>query len=89
MLEPMIEELIEKRDEYRYKVGNIVDDDVPVSETEDDNLIISEEGDIPSFEFEPSNHVDLIEGVDGAEFQTCFRNFRFPFLLFKGRYGVP
>jgi seryl-tRNA synthetase len=71
MLEPMIEEFIEKRDEYRYKVGNIVDDDVPVSETEEDNLIISEVGDLPSFEFEPSNHVDLIEGVDGAEFKRA------------------
>lgn len=70
-LEPMISEFIEKRDEYRYKVGNIVDNDVPVSETEDENLIISEEGEIPSFNFEPSNHVDLIEGVDGAEFKRA------------------
>jgi seryl-tRNA synthetase len=70
-LEPRIGEFIEKRDEYRYKVGNIVDDDVPVSETEEDNLLISEEGKIPSFNFEPSNHVDLIEGVNGAEFKRA------------------
>ena len=70
-IEPQISEFIEKRDEYRYKVGNIVDIDVPVSETEDDNLIISEEGKIPSFNFEPSNHVDLIEGIDGAEFKRA------------------
>jgi seryl-tRNA synthetase len=70
-LEPMIGEFIEKRDEYRYKVGNIVDYDVPISETEEDNLVISEVGKIPSFEFEPSNHVDLIEGVDGAEFKRA------------------
>ena len=67
----MIGEFIEKRDEYRYKVGNIVDNDVPISETEEDNLIISEVGKIPTFEFEPSNHVDLIEGVDGAEFKRA------------------
>ena len=71
MLEPQISEFIEKRDQYRYKVGNIVDEDVPVSETEEDNLLISEEGIIPSFNFEPSNHVDLIEGVDGAEFKSA------------------
>lgn len=70
-LEPMIAEFISKRDEYRYKVGNIVDDDVPISETEDDNLIISEEGKIPNFNFKPSNHVDLIEGIDGAEFKRA------------------
>jgi len=71
MLEPQISEFIEKRDQYRYKVGNIVDEDVPVSETEEDNLLITEEGIIPSFNFEPSNHVDLIEGVDGAEFKSA------------------
>ena len=70
-LEPKISEFIEKRDEYRYKVGNIVDEDVPVSENEEDNLLISEEGLIPSFNFAPSNHVDLIEGIDGAEFKKA------------------
>ena len=71
ILEPQIAEFIEKRDQYRYKVGNIVGEEVPVSETEEDNLLISEEGLIPSFNFEPSNHVDLIEGVDGAEFKNA------------------
>ncbi len=70
-LEPRIGEFIEKRDEYRYKVGNIIDDDVPVSDNEEDNLLISQEGEIPSFNFEPSNHVDLIEGIDGAEFKRA------------------
>jgi len=70
-LEPMINEFIVKRDEHRYKVGNIVDDDVPISDTEDDNLIISKEGEIPVFNFKPSNHVDLIEGIDGAEFKRA------------------
>jgi seryl-tRNA synthetase len=70
-LEPKIAEFIEKRDEYRYKIGNIVDEDVPISENEEDNLLISEEGLIPSFNFTPSNHVDLIEGIDGAEFKKA------------------
>jgi seryl-tRNA synthetase len=70
-LQPQIEEFIEKRDQYRYKIGNIIDADVPVSETEEDNLIISKKGIIPSFNFEPSNHVDLIESIDGAEFKKA------------------
>jgi seryl-tRNA synthetase len=70
-LEPKIAEFIEKRDVYRYKIGNIVDDEVPISEKEEDNLLISEEGLIPSFNFTPSNHVDLIEGIDGAEFKKA------------------
>lgn len=70
-LEPKISEYIEARDEFRYKVGNILESDVPVSETEEDNLIIDEFGDIPSFSFEPANHVDLIETIDGAEFKRA------------------
>lgn len=70
-LEPKIAEFIKKRDKYRYKIGNIVDEDVPVSENEEDNLLISKEGLIPSFNFATSNHVDLIEGIDGAEFKKA------------------
>ncbi len=70
-LEPQISEFIERRDEFRYKVGNIIDADVPVSETEEDNLILSKTGELPSFLFEPANHVDLIENIDGAEFKRA------------------
>lgn len=70
-LEPQISDFIKKRDEFRYKVGNIIDDDVPISETEEDNLVLSEVGNIPSFSFKPANHVDLIEIIDGAEFKRA------------------
>ncbi len=70
-LEPKIEEYEQLRDEYRYKVGNIIDDEVPVSDTEDDNVIVKKEGTIPSFDFTPLNHVDLIEKIDGADTETA------------------
>ena len=70
-LEPQIEEYIKLRDEFRYKIGNILDVDVPISETEEDNIIIREVGDLPNFSFKPDNHVDLIEGIDGAEFKRA------------------
>lgn len=70
-LEPQIEEFIQKRDEYRYKVGNIVDETVPVSETEEDNEIIRKNGVIPSFSFKPQSHVDLIESIDGADIKRA------------------
>ncbi len=70
-LEPKIDEYITLRDEYRYKVGNIIDDEVPISDTEDDNAIIKKEGTIPSFDFTPLNHVDLIEKIDGADTETA------------------
>lgn len=70
-LEPKIEEYIKIRDDYRYKVGNIIDEEVPISDTEDDNLIIKEEGTRKSFDFTPLNHVDLIQKIDGADTETA------------------
>lgn len=70
-LEPKIEEYEKFRDEYRYKVGNIIDEKVPISDTEDDNQIIKTYGEKPDFEFDALNHVDLIEKIDGADLQTA------------------
>ena len=70
-LGPKIEEYKKLREEYRYKVGNIIDEDVPISDTEDDNTIVRKVGELPSFDFEPLNHVDLIEKIDGADIETA------------------
>ena len=65
------EEYLKLRDDYRYKVGNIIDEDVPVSDTEDDNVVVKTYGEIKDFGFEPLNHVDLIEKIDGADLETA------------------
>ena len=70
-LGPKIEEYKQLREDYRYKVGNIIDEDVPISDTEDDNLIVRTVGEFPEFDFEPLNHVDLIEKIDGADIETA------------------
>ena len=70
-LGPKIEEYKKLREEYRYKVGNIIDEDVPISDTEDDNTIVRTYGDKPTFDFKPLNHVDLIEKIDGADIETA------------------
>ena len=70
-LEPKIEEYKQKRDEYRYKVGNIIDEDVPISDTEDDNVILREVGTIPKFNFQAKNHIDLVEAIEGADIETA------------------
>ena len=64
-------EYLELRDDYRYKVGNVIDEDVPISDTEDDNVIVRKVGDLPEFDFEALNHVDLIEKIDGADLETA------------------
>ena len=51
-------ECLKLRDDFRYKVGNIIDDDVPISDTEDDNEVVRTHGDIKEFDFKPLNHIE-------------------------------
>ncbi len=66
-LEPKIEEYKQQRDVYRYKIGNIINDKVPISDTEEDNKEIRKYGELPKFDFPALNHVDLIKKIDGAD----------------------
>lgn len=66
ILEPQIQEFLKKREDYRYKIGNLLDESVPLSESEDDNLILREVGKPPSFDYKPCSHVNLIHSVDGV-----------------------
>jgi seryl-tRNA synthetase len=70
-LGPQIDDFLQKRDQYRYEVGNLLDESVPLSESEEDNLILREVGELPSFNFEPFNHVDLIRSVDGVNMEKA------------------
>ena len=60
-------EFFEQREKYRYIVGNILHESVPIAESEEDNQIIREVGRLPNFNFSPLNHVQLIETIDGAD----------------------
>ncbi|MFX1393735.1 MAG: serine--tRNA ligase [Promethearchaeota archaeon] len=57
----------EEREKYRYVVGNIIHETVPIAETEEGNEIVRSMGRITKFEFKPLNHVELIEIIDGAD----------------------
>lgn len=69
-----VEELLKKRDEYRYKVGNILTDDVPIAEDEEGDVTVRTFGDISKFDsytYKLRNHVELVESVDGADTKTA------------------
>lgn len=70
-LEPLVNEYQEQRDLYRYKVGNILMDDVPIAENEEGDEIIRRFGDIPKFPFVPLNHVELVNKIDGVELEKA------------------
>ncbi len=66
-LEELKEDYLEKREKYRYMVGNILHESVPIGKTEEENEIVRIVGKIPKFDFIPISHVDLISKIDGAD----------------------
>jgi len=66
-MQKLKDEYYELREKFRYKVGNILHESVPVGESEENNEIISVKGELPNFTFKPKSHVDLVELIDGAD----------------------
>lgn len=66
-LEKKENEYLEEREKYRYIVGNIIHESVPVGETEDSNEILRTYKKPPKFDFDPLSHVDLVSLIDGAD----------------------
>jgi len=83
-LEIKAEEFLDKREEYRYIVGNILHESVPIGETEDQNKIIREGGKVSEFDFKPTSHVDLIEIIDGADTKKASQVVGSRFYYLKG-----
>ncbi len=86
MLEDRTKELLQKRDEYRYKVGNILHESVPVAETEEGNVVVRKWGEPKEFDFAPKSHADLIESLKIADVEKASKitGARFYFLKGKG-----
>ncbi|MCD6547505.1 MAG: serine--tRNA ligase [Nanoarchaeota archaeon] len=71
ILEEKAREFLRKRDEYRYKVGNILHESVPIAKTEEGNVTVRKWGEIPKFDFTPKSHADLVIDLDIADIQRA------------------
>ena len=58
---------LKTRDELRYKVGNILDETVPIARDESGNVIVRKWGKPTKFRFKPKHQADLIKLIDGAD----------------------
>ena len=76
-------DFLEQREEYRYMVGNILYESVPIGETEEENKIERIVGDLPKFSFKPLSHVELAEGLDIIDFRRASKITGSNFILFK------
>jgi seryl-tRNA synthetase len=63
------EELEAKRDEMVTQVPNFTHPDAPIGMDESANRVLSQHGVLPKFDFEPKDHVTLMEGLDLVDFE--------------------
>jgi seryl-tRNA synthetase len=66
------------------ELPNIPQDDVPAGKNEDDNVEVSRWGQPKSFDFEPKDHVELGENIDGMDFETAAKISQARFVTLKG-----
>ncbi|MGC9310146.1 MAG: serine--tRNA ligase [Candidatus Aenigmatarchaeota archaeon] len=60
-LDKEIKSLLRVRDEYRYRVGNILHESVPDAPTDEGNVTVRTVGSPRTFDFGPKGHADLVE----------------------------
>ena len=66
-------------------IPNILDESVPAGKSEEDNLEISRWGDIPQFNFEAKDHVDLGEGLNDMNFELGAKIASARFVVLTGK----
>jgi len=57
-----------KLDDLFLGLPNLISDQVPDGNSEDDNQEVRRWGKVPEFDFEPKDHTEIGEGVDGIDF---------------------
>jgi seryl-tRNA synthetase len=68
--EMRLAEVLEKINAFALNIPNIAQEDVPQGKSEDDNQEILKWGELPQFDFEAKDHVDLGESL-GMDFETA------------------
>jgi seryl-tRNA synthetase len=66
-------------------VPNIPAESVPAGLSEDDNIEVSRHGEIPTFDFEPKDHVDLGEALGLLDFEAATKITGSRFTVIKGQ----
>tara|TARA_R110002049_G_scaffold159930_2_gene324967 strand:- start:386 stop:1660 length:1275 start_codon:yes stop_codon:yes gene_type:complete len=82
--EARLADVLQKLTDVAMELPNIPQDDVPAGKNEDDNVEISRWGQPKSFDFEPKDHVELGENLDGMDFETAAKISQARFVTLKG-----
>lgn len=63
-IEPKLKDVKRKFEELMVKVPNLISSDTPIGKSEEDNVEIEKWGEIPKFDFEPKDHMQLAKDLD-------------------------
>ena len=69
--EAELSELQVQLDDLLLGVPNIPDESIPAGNSEDDNIEVLRWGEPPEFDFEPRDHIDLGQALDGMDFERA------------------
>lgn len=67
-IEEQYQSKLKERQQLLSKIPNMTHPESPIGQTEEDNLTLREVGQIPEFEFEPKDHLELMEHLDWIDF---------------------
>ncbi|HYF97226.1 MAG TPA: aminoacyl--tRNA ligase-related protein, partial [Patescibacteria group bacterium] len=82
--EEYLSETEEKWTTLLKKVPNMPTDDVPIGNSEADNVVVKTVGEIPKFDFEPKNHLELGEMRDWIDKERASKLSGARFVYLKG-----
>mgnify|MGYP003624663843 FL=1 len=82
--EARLAEVLQRLTDVAMELPNIPQADVPAGKSEDDNVEISRWGQPKTFSFEPKDHVELGENLDGMDFETAAKISQARFVTLKG-----
>ncbi|MBL6988351.1 MAG: serine--tRNA ligase [Bacteriovoracaceae bacterium] len=69
-LKPSVDELQQTYNGIMYRVPNIPAIDAPRGESEKDNVVVKKWGDLPQFDFQILDHVDILNKNNWADFEN-------------------
>lgn len=82
--EEVLDEIQQELDEILKSIPNMPHASVPAGTTEEDNEEIRRWGELPKFDFEPKDHVDLGEDLGLLDFETATTIASSRFVVMKG-----
>ena len=78
-----VKQIAEEINEKIIRIPNLISDETPIGENEDENIEVRRIGQVREFDFEPKAHWDLVEELDIADFERAAKISGSRFVFYK------